>query len=106
MINWQVRFKNPVFWFTLICAIASPALAGAGLVWSDMVTWDIVWQVAVQSLMNPVTFVAMLGAVWGVINDPTTGGAISDSAQAMTYTAPKVDGKHVKYDYIDNEDEI
>lgn len=105
MINWQVRFRNPVFWFTLICAVASPALAGAGLVWSDMVTWDIVWQVAVQSVMNPVTFVAMLGAVWGVINDPTTSGA-SDSDQAMTYIEPRVDGKHVKLDYIDNEDEM
>lgn len=104
-INWKVRLKNPVFWFTLFCAIASPAIAGAGMVWSDFSTWDIVLDVAVQSIMNPVTFVAMLGAAWGVINDPTTAGA-SDSAQAMTYSAPKVDGKHVKLDYIDNEDEM
>ena len=104
-INWKVRLKNPVFWFTLLCAIASPAIAGAGLVWSDLLTWDIVLQVAIEALKNPVTLAAMIGAVWGVINDPTTAGA-SDSNQAMTYNSPKIDGRHVRLDYIDNEEDI
>ena len=104
-INWKVRAKNPIFWFTILCAIASPAIAGAGLVWSDLSTWDIVIQVAVQAFMNPVTLFAMAGAVWGVINDPTTSGP-SDSSLAMTYSSPKVDGKHVRLDYIDDEEDM
>lgn len=104
-LNWKVRARNPIFWVTLICAIASPAIAGAGMVWSEFSSWDIVLDVAVQSLMNPVTFVAMLVAAWGVINDPTTDGA-SDSDLAMTYSRPKVDGNHVRLDYIDNEEEM
>jgi len=87
-INWKVRVKNPTFWIQLAVAVLAPILAAAGMSWEQITSWAALWQVIVAGIGNPVVVVAMLSAIWGIINDPTTTG-LSDSAQALTYTEPK-----------------
>ena len=89
-INWKVRAKNPVFWANIIAAILLPILAYMGLSWEDMTSWAALGGILVEAVKNPVILVSVVVSVWNALNDPTTAG-ISDSNQAMTYQAPKVD---------------
>ena len=88
MINWKVRFKNPIFWTELAAAILLPILTYMGLGWEDMTTWPALGGVFVEAVQNPVILVSVVVSVWNAINDPTTAG-VSDSKQAMTYEEPK-----------------
>ena len=87
-INWKVRFKNPVFWANLASAILLPILAYMGMNWADMTTWTALANVLFEAIKNPVIVISVIVSVWNLINDPTTAG-LSDSAQALTYEAPK-----------------
>ena len=87
-INWQVRFKNPVFWVQIAIAIVVPILAYFGLQWSDMTSWQALGSLFVEAIKNPVVVVAVLVSVFNAINDPTTSG-LTDSSQALTYIKPK-----------------
>ena len=87
-INWKVRFSNPVFIVQLVLAIITPILAYFGLAWEDMTTWSSIGVMLLDAIKNPVVVVAVIVSVWNAVNDPTTAG-IGDSAQALTYTAPK-----------------
>lgn len=89
-INWRVRFKNPVFWTNVVLAIVLPILTHMGMNWEDMTTWAALGGVIVSAVKNPVIVVAVVVSVWNAVNDPTTSG-IGDSAQALTYDAPKKD---------------
>lgn len=90
-INWKVRLKNPLFWVQAVAAVLSPILVGLGLQWEDMTSWGALWQALCNAVGNPVLLVAALASLWACITDPTTEG-IGDSAQALTYTAPKSKG--------------
>ena len=87
-INWKVRIKNPVFWVQVLVAVMLPILAHLGLNWEDMTTWAALGGVLLDAIKNPVIVVAVIVSVWNAINDPTTAG-LGDSAQALTYEAPK-----------------
>ena len=87
-INWQVRFKNPVFWVQIAIAIVVPILAYFGLQWSDMTSWQALGSLFIETIKNPVVVVAVLASVFNAINDPTTSG-LTDSSQALTYIKPK-----------------
>lgn len=87
-INWQVRFKNPVFWVQIAIAIVVPILAYFGLQWSDMTSWQALGNLFIEAIKNPVVVVAVLVSVFNAINDPTTSG-LTDSSQALTYIKPK-----------------
>ena len=87
-INWKVRIKNPVFWVQVIVAVMLPILAHLGLNWEDMTTWAALGGVLLDAIKNPVIVVAVIVSVWNAVNDPTTAG-LGDSAQALTYEAPK-----------------
>ena len=91
-INWTVRIKNPVFWAELLSAIILPILAHLGMNWEDMTTWAALAETLLSAIQNPVIVVAVIVSVWNAITDPTTAG-LSDSAQALTYTAPKTETK-------------
>ena len=86
MINWKVRIKNPYFWIGLIATI----LAAVGVSPECITSWAILWEKIMALLQNPFAIGCMLVAIIGYVNDPTTKG-ISDSKQALTYEAPKVD---------------
>lgn len=87
MINWKVRFKNPVFWVQIIVAIVLPILAYLGLSWEDMTSWAALGGIFLEAVKNPVILVSVVVSVWNAINDPTTHG-LSDSYRAMTYDEP------------------
>jgi phi LC3 family holin len=88
MINLKVRFKNPVFITQLVLSVLTPILAYAGLTLADMTSWSALGQLLIDALSNPYVLGLVAVSVWNALNDPTTKG-VSDSAQAMTYSAPK-----------------
>lgn len=92
-INWKVRVRNKLFWLSIIPA--------ALLVVQTVATpfgyeWDFV--VLNQQLAAVVNAVFAVLSILGVVTDPTTDG-VGDSYQAMTYTAPKVDGYADQMEY-------
>lgn len=92
MINFKVRFKNPVFIAQLILAILTPILAYAGLTVQDLTSWSALGNVLLEALANPYVLGLVVVSVWNAINDPTTAG-VTDSKLALTYTEPKKDGE-------------
>lgn len=88
MINWKVRFKNPVFIAQLGLSLLTPVLAYAGLTLADMTSWSSLVQIMIESIKNPYLVGLIVVSVWNALNDPTTAG-LSDSAQAMKYDSPK-----------------
>ena len=88
MINWKVRFKNPVFLAQLVLSVLTPILAYAGLTVADMTSWSALGQILIDSLSNPYVLGLVVVSVWNALNDPTTAG-VGDSKLAMTYDAPK-----------------
>lgn len=88
MINWKVRFKNPVFLAQLGLSVLTPVLAYAGLTVADMTSWSALGQILIDAIMNPYVLGMVAVSVWNALNDPTTAG-VKDSEQAMTYNAPK-----------------
>lgn len=88
MINWKVRFKNPVFWVQIALAVITPILAYAGLTMQDLTTWPKLGELLVGALSNPYVLGLVVISVWNAINDPTTKG-VSDSTNALTYNKPK-----------------
>lgn len=82
-INWKVRFSNPNFWLSFFPALFLLIQACAAPFGYD---WDFV--VLNQQIATIVNAAFGLLAILGVVTDPTTKG-VSDSKQAMTYTAPK-----------------
>lgn len=83
MLNWTVRFKNKNFWLSFVPAVLlliQVCLAPFGYEWD--------FGVLNQQLAAIINAVFGVLAILGVVTDPTTAG-VSDSTQAMTYTAPK-----------------
>lgn len=87
MINWKVRFKNPVFIAQLILAILGPICAYGGLTYQDLTSWEALGRLLLGAISNPYVLGLIAVSVWNALNDPTTAG-VSDSVRAMTYTEP------------------
>jgi len=88
MINWKIRFKNPVFIAQLVMAVILPILGYMGITVADLTTWQALGNVLVGAISSPYVLGLIIVSVWQTVNDPTTSG-IKDSAQALTYTEPK-----------------
>lgn len=82
-INWTVRIKNKTFWISLI-----PALLLLAQVIAAVFGYTLDLGPLGDKLLAVVNAVFSVLTILGVVTDPTTAG-VSDSAQAMTYTAPK-----------------
>lgn len=87
MINWKVRFKNPIFLVQIILAIILPILAYMGLTVEDLTTWGAVFNCVLLAAKNPYVLSLVVISVWNALNDPTTVG-IKDSARALHYDEP------------------
>ena len=83
-INWKVRFKHKTFLVALFSGVLILAQQVAGFFGVDTT----VYNDQATDLFNTVLGLLVL---LGVINDPTTKGAISDSEKALTYDKPKQD---------------
>lgn len=88
MINWKVRFRNPVFIAQLGMAIFFPILGYFGLTVQDLTTWKSVGELLINAISNPYVFGTIVISVWNAVNDPTTKG-VMDSEQAQEYKQPK-----------------
>ncbi len=84
-INWKVRIKNKMFWLALI-----PALLLLAQVVAAVFGYELKIDAIGDKLTAVVNALFAVLAILGVVTDPTTAG-VSDSKQALTYTAPKVD---------------
>lgn len=82
-INWTVRFKNPVFWTTVIPAAVS-------FVYCVLGAFEIVPALTESMVLNIISTVLTALTTLGVLVDPTTKG-VGDSKLAMTYEAPRKD---------------
>ena len=86
-INWQVRFKNPVFWGQIVLAVLMPVLAYSGMALQDLTTWGAVFRTLKSAMINPYVLGLVVISVFNAINDPTTKG-LSDSERARQYSEP------------------
>lgn len=85
MVNWKVRFKNKVFWITLLPLLFLLVHRVLMLFGIDFDFTDIQAQV-----MGIVEVVFAILAVIGIVADPTTDG-VGDSIRALGYTEPYKD---------------
>lgn len=85
-MNIKVRVKNPYFWVGLIGVV----IAAIGVEVESLSSWGALAETLLGFIRNPFAIGSAVMAILGVLVDPTTGG-IKDSAQAMTYRAPKRD---------------
>ena len=85
MINWIVRIKNPNFWLALIPAVLLLVQVVAAVFGYTLDLDDLG-----NKLLAVVNALFAVLAILGIVADPTTNG-IGDSAQALTYQAPKKD---------------
>lgn len=90
MINYKVRFRNPLFIAQLVLAVLTPILAYAGLTMQDLTTWQALGDLLISAIKNPYVLSLVVVSVFNAVTDPTTAG-IKDSENAMTYSYPKVD---------------
>ncbi|MFL2100102.1 phage holin [Desemzia sp. FAM 23989] len=91
-INWKIRFKNPQFIAQLIVAIFIPILTYAGITAQDITSWVILLDILIDAISNPYVLLMVAVSVYNAVVDPTTTG-LSDSQQALNYSAPKKGGK-------------
>ena len=87
MINWKVRFKNPMFYAQLIIAVLTPILAYMGITAQDLTSWGALGGVLFEAVKNPYVLVLVVVSVYNAIIDPTSTG-ITDSKNALTYSTP------------------
>lgn len=79
-INLKVRFKNPVFWLTVIPALVTFVYTVLGAV-------GVVPAVSEDMIVNIITALISALTTIGVLVDPTTKG-VGDSERALNYTEP------------------
>lgn len=53
MINWKIRFKNPVFYIQLIVSIISSIFAYMGITASEITSWYKLFEIIRQAFSNP-----------------------------------------------------
>lgn len=79
-INLKVRFKNPVFWLTVIPAAVTFIYTVLGAV-------GVVPAISQDMIVNIVTALVSALTTLGVLVDPTTKG-VGDSERALGYDTP------------------
>lgn len=87
MINWKVRFKNPVFYVQLVISVISPIFAYLGITAKDITTWGSLLDIFKQALSNPYILSLIAVSIYNAVVDPTTQG-IGDSKRAISYNNP------------------
>ncbi len=86
-MNWKVRFKNKLFWMTIIPALLLLAQQILGLFGIQFDFTDI--QTKILAIVESIFAILV---ILGIVTDMTTEG-VGDSARALTYTEPYKDEK-------------
>ncbi|MCM3179757.1 phage holin [Cytobacillus horneckiae] len=84
MINWKIRFKNPLFISQLLLSFIVPILGYFGLTAQDITTWASLFSLLVDAFSNPYVVLLVVISVWNAVIDPTTRG-VQDSNLAKQY---------------------
>ena len=79
-INLKVRFKNPVFWLTVIPAIIT-------FIYTVLGAFGVVPAISEEMIVNIITALVSALTTLGVLVDPTTKG-VGDSERALGYDKP------------------
>ena len=79
-INLKVRFKNPVFWLTVIPAAVT-------FIYTVLGAFGVVPALSQDVVVNIVTAIITALTTIGVLIDPTTKG-VGDSERALGYDEP------------------
>lgn len=87
MLNWKVRFTNPVFVAQLVALIVLTLVSGTGAQWSEMTSWPVLGAALLKAIQNPVVVATLAVAVYNTFKDPTTPG-FADSKRALDYVKP------------------
>lgn len=82
-INLKVRFKNPVFWLTVIPAVIT-------FIYTVLGAFGVVPSLSEDVVVNIVTALISALTTVGVLVDPTTQG-VGDSKRALEYDKPNDD---------------
>ena len=82
-INWKVRLQSGPF---LMGVISTIIIA----IFNILDMCNVQLPVSLEEVINAAKLILLIPASMGIITDPTTKG-IDDSAQALTYDAPKAD---------------
>lgn len=69
-ISQNQKFKNPIFWLSLMAIM----FASAGVEFSTLTSWQLLGESFLSILANPVSVVSVIVAVIGVFNDNSTKG--------------------------------
>ena len=80
-INLKVRMKNPVFWLTIVPALAT-------CIYTILGVFGIVPSISEETFVNGFTALITALTTLGVLVDPTTKG-LGDSVRAIDYTEPQ-----------------
>ncbi len=83
-INWKLRFQNK----TSLTAII---LAMIALVYQVLGLWGVTPGISENQIIEVAGMGINLLCLLGIVVDPTTDG-VSDSTQALDYSAPKKEG--------------
>lgn len=84
-INWKVRVQSGPFWLGIASAVIMAVFYILDLC-------GVASEITGNQIVDAVRLVLMIPAAIGIISDPTTKG-VQDSKLAMSYDAPKKDGK-------------
>lgn len=79
-INLKVRFRNPLFWLTIVPAIVT-------CVYTVLGCFGVVPSISEDTLINAVTAIITALTTLGVLVDHTTKG-VGDSERALSYDEP------------------
>ncbi len=73
-LDWETRIKNPIFWAEITVAVVAPILAYFGMNFSELTTWNALFQLFVEAIQNPVIVVSIIVSVHNTITNPLTNG--------------------------------
>ena len=85
--NFQVRLKNPWFWFFLVVNIGALILNNVGMTINDITTWGALINAFTETFKNPSLLFPIVASIAGLLYDPTTS-SLADSDRVLKYSKP------------------
>ncbi len=81
-LNWKIRSQNPMFYIQIILSFFIPVLGYLGLNWSEMTTWNSLFDMILSAFSNPYCLSIAAVSVFNAIVDSTSPG-VSDSEHVL-----------------------
>ena len=81
-LNWKIRSQNPMFYIQIVLSFFIPVLGYLGLNWSEMTTWNSLFDMILAAFSNPYCLSIAAVSVFNAIVDSTSPG-VSDSEHVL-----------------------